>query len=291
MFDSIVYLLHTQPYLFALYAAFIGLFIGSFLNVVILRLPVMMQHEWESQCRELLQQDIPERGKAFNLIVPRSHCPHCGHLIGALENIPLVSFLLQKGRCKHCNTSISIRYPAIELLTAVVTGIVAWKFGFTPQTLFALLLSWALISLAFIDIDHQLLPDDITLPLLWVGMGLSIFSIFTDMRSAIIGAIAGYLSLWLVYQLFKIVTGKEGMGFGDFKLLALLGAWFGWQMLPLIVLLSSLVGAVIGLSMILFMGRDRQIPLPFGPYLAIAGWIAMLWGNDINTAYLTFIIH
>lgn len=265
--------------------AVLGLFIGSFLNVVILRLPVMMQRSWRAQCRELLEQEQSEE-ETFNLISPRSRCPHCGHLIGALENIPVLSYLIQRGRCKHCSTTISARYPLIELFTALMTGIVAWKFGFGWQGAFGILLTWALIALTFIDIDHQLLPDDITLPFLWLGLGLSLFGLFTGMPSAIIGAIAGYLSLWLVYHGFRLLTKKEGMGYGDFKLFALFGAWFGWQQLPLIILLSSLVGAIIGISMIVFMGRDRQIPIPFGPYLAGAGWLAMLWGDEITRAYI-----
>lgn len=290
MFDSLSYLFQAQPAAFVICAALLGLFIGSFLNVVILRLPVMMQRDWEVQCRQLLE--LEEKPAApFDLVRPRSRCPHCGHQIGALENIPVLSYLLQRGRCKHCSTRISPRYPLIELFTAVLSGIVAWKFGYDWQALLALLLTWALIALTFIDIDHQLLPDDITLPFLWLGLGLSPFALFSDMQSAIIGAIAGYLSLWLVYQLFKLVTGKEGMGYGDFKLFALFGAWFGWQQLPLIILLSSLVGAVIGIAMILIMGRDRQIPIPFGPYLAGAGWLAMLWGAEITSAYLHSLSH
>jgi leader peptidase (prepilin peptidase) / N-methyltransferase len=291
VFDPITYLFQSEPLVFAAFAALLGLFIGSFLNVVILRLPVIMHNSWEKQCLEFQGENPTSQTEPFNLIVPRSRCPKCGHQIGAFENIPVISYLLQRGRCKHCNAPISSRYPAIELLTALLTGFVAWKCGFSLYALFAILLTWALISLSFIDIDHQLLPDDITLPFLWIGLGLSMFGIFTDMQSAIIGAMAGYLSLWIIYQLFKIITGKEGMGYGDFKLLALFGAWLGWSKLPLIVMLSSLVGAIIGIIMIVSMGRDRQIPIPFGPYLAIAGWIAMLWGNDINSAYLTFITH
>lgn len=290
MFDSIIYLFQEQPAAFIACMALLGLFIGSFLNVVILRLPVMMQRNWDFQCRELLELE-PVETEPFDLVKPRSRCPQCGHQIGALENIPVISYLLQRGRCKHCSASISVRYPLIEIFTAILTGIVAWKLGFGWQALFAMLLTWALIALTFIDIDHQLLPDDINFPLLWLGLGISLFGIYTDAHSAIIGAIAGYLSLWIVYQLFKIITGKEGMGYGDFKLFALFGAWFGWQQLPLIILLSSLVGAVIGISMILFMGRDRQIPIPFGPYLAGAGWLAMLWGNEITGAYLNTFVH
>lgn len=291
MLDAATYIFQTQSLIFISFISTIGLLIGSFLNVVILRLPVILFSNWEEQCAELSGSKQDTIKAPFNLITPRSRCPQCGHPISALENIPVLSYLLLRGRCKHCKSPISIRYPAIELFTAALSGIVAWQLGFEWITLFALLLTWALISLSFIDIDHQLLPDDITLPFLWLGLALSVFGIFTDMQSAIIGAIAGYLTLWFVYQLFKILTGKEGMGYGDFKLLALFGAWLGWQKLPLIILLSSFAGALIGLAMIIFMGRDKQIPIPFGPYLAIAGWIAMLWGDEINSLYLAFIAY
>lgn len=270
----------------------VGLSIGSFLNVVIFRLPVMLDNSWRSQCRELLNPDQALETAAeptFNLATPRSRCPKCGHLIGALENIPVISYLLQKGRCRHCGTHIALRYPLVELLTAVLSGVVVWHFGFGWQALLALLLTWALVALSFIDLDHQLLPDDITLPFLWLGVGASVFGIFTSSHDSIIGAMAGYLSLWSVYQLFRLLTGKEGMGHGDFKLLALFGAWFGWQYLPAVILLSSVVGAIIGIALILFRGHQRQIPIPFGPYLAVAGWIAMLWGPAINNAYLRWV--
>ena len=285
MLDPLLNILEANTPLFIATFAILGLLVGSFLNVVIYRLPVMMQRSWESQCQELLELE-QTTNENFNLIKPDSHCPHCGASIGALENIPVISYLLQRGRCKHCNGPISIRYPLIELLTALMSGLTAWHFGFGSGALFAVILTWALIAMSFIDIDHQLLPDDITLPVLWLGMLLSLFALYTDMQSAIIGAVAGYLSLWLVYQIFKLVTGKEGMGYGDFKLFALFGAWLGWQSLPLILLLSSLVGAAVGITLILFRGRDRQLPIPFGPYLAAAGWIAMLWGNDITQFYL-----
>jgi len=285
MFDSLFNLLEASAPLFIVACTLLGLIVGSFLNVVIYRLPVMMQRSWESQCQELLELE-PVTHEAFNLVTPGSRCPHCGNHISALENIPVVSYLLQGGRCKHCREPISIRYPLIELFTAILSGVAAWHFGFGWPAAFAVLLTWALIAMSFIDIDHQLLPDDITLPFLWLGLLLSLFGFYTDMSSAIIGAVAGYLSLWLVFHTFRLITGKEGMGYGDFKLLALFGAWFGWQSLPLIILLSSLVGAVIGISLILFLGRDRQQPIPFGPYLAAAGWIAMLWGSDITHAYL-----
>jgi leader peptidase (prepilin peptidase)/N-methyltransferase len=289
MLSDIAILMQQHPLLFALTAGFFGLFIGSFLNVVIYRLPVMMQRSWRTQCQELLELE-QEQYPRFNLNLPRSRCPHCGHLISAVENIPVLSYLLQKGRCRHCEGKIAVRYPLIELFTAVITAITAWHFGFGWEALFAILLSWALIALSFIDIDQQLLPDDITLPFLWLGLALSLFGLFTDMQSAIIGAMAGYLSLWLVYWAFKLLTGKEGMGYGDFKLLALFGAWLGWQSLPLVILLSSLVGAVIGIAMILLRGRDRQLPIPFGPYLAAAGWLAMLWGDALIDIYLDIVL-
>ncbi|MEN8169487.1 MAG: A24 family peptidase [Pseudomonadota bacterium] len=289
MFENLTYLLQTEPGLLIVFSGLFGLFIGSFLNVVIYRLPVMMQRSWRQQCQELLEHPI-EHHERFNLATPASRCPKCGHSIRAIENIPIISFLLQRGRCKHCDTKISARYPAVELLTGIISGVVAWKLGFGWPLAFALLLSWALITLTFIDFDQQLLPDDITLPLLWLGLLLSLFNIFTDMQSSIIGAVAGYLSLWSVYQLFKFATGKEGMGYGDFKLLALFGAWFGWQALPMVILLSSMVGAVVGISLILFRGRDRQLPIPFGPYLAAAGWIAMLWGDEIVSGYWRYMV-
>lgn len=289
MSQNISQLLQAEPGLLVLLCGLFGLFIGSFLNVVIYRLPVMMQRSWRQQCQELLELSI-ETHERFNLATPASRCPQCGHRIRAYENIPLISYLLQKGRCRHCAAPISLRYPAVELLTAIISAMVAWQIEFGWPLLFGLLLSWALLALTFIDYDHQLLPDDITLPFLWLGLLLSIFNVFTDMQSSIIGAAAGYLTLWSVYQLFKLITGKEGMGYGDFKLLALFGAWFGWQALPMVILLSSLVGAVVGLGLILFRGRDRQLPIPFGPYLAAAGWIAMLWGDAISSGYWRYMV-
>ncbi len=289
MFDPLFHLLQAELGLTVVLFTLLGVFIGSFLNVVIYRLPVMMQRSWRSQCQELLEKDV-EQHERFNLATPASRCPSCGHKIRALENIPVLSYLLQRGQCKHCAAKISPRYPIIEILTGIISGVVAWQLGFGWPLAFALLLSWALIALTFIDFDHQLLPDDITLPLLWIGLLLSLFGIFTDMQSSIIGAVAGYLSLWSVYQLFKLITGKEGMGYGDFKLLAVFGAWFGWQALPMVILLSSLVGAIVGVSLVLFLGRDRQLPIPFGPYLAAAGWIAMLWGDAIVSGYWRYMV-
>jgi leader peptidase (prepilin peptidase)/N-methyltransferase len=281
-----IYLLEHSPTFFVVATALVGLAVGSFLNVVIYRLPVMMEREWQAQCREHLEQPPAQDQKPFSLARPASRCPHCGHQIRFYENIPVLSYLWLRGKCSSCDARISRRYPAIELLTAILSGIAAWHFGFGWQAGAALVLTWALIALSMIDIDHQLLPDAITLPVLWLGLLLSLFPVFADMRSSLIGAIAGYMSLWLVYQLFKLVTGKEGMGFGDFKLLALLGAWMGWQLLPVIIILSSAVGAVLGGTMIAVQGRDRHQPIPFGPYLAVAGWIALLWGNQITAGYL-----
>jgi leader peptidase (prepilin peptidase)/N-methyltransferase len=285
-----LHILLTNPYLLITLAGLIGLMVGSFLNVVIYRLPVMMQQNWRKECTEYLQLDTIEtdtQQEPFNLSLPLSRCPHCKTPIKPYQNIPVISYLFLKGRCATCSQPISLRYPLIEAFTALTSAIVAWHFGYSPQTVFALVLTWSLIALSFIDIDHQLLPDNITLPVLWLGLLLSLFGFFTDTHASIIGAIAGYTSLWSVFHLFKLATGKEGMGFGDFKLLALFGAWLGWQYLPVIILLSSLVGAIIGVSLIIFAKRDHTIPIPFGPYLAVAGWLALLWGNDINQFYLT----
>ncbi len=279
--------LQVPPWLFVLSTGVLGLVVGSFLNVVIHRLPRMMQRDWRAECRELLElPDESAEPLRFNLLVPRSRCPHCGHAITALENIPLLSYLALRGKCSACGARISPRYPAVELLTALLSMTVAAHFGLGWVSAAALVLTWALIALTFIDLDHQLLPDSITLPLLWGGLLLSLSGVFVDSQSAIIGAAAGYLSLWAVYWLFKWVTGKEGIGQGDFKLLALLGAWLGWQALPVVILLSSLAGAVVGLCMVLFLGRDKNIPIPFGPYLAAAGWLALIWGQELTGAYL-----
>ena len=267
----------------------LGLLVGSFLNVVILRLPVMLERQWKLQCQDLLEVDANDAEQVpFNLITPRSRCPHCGHQIGAAENIPILSYLLLRGRCRECRNPIGVRYPAVELFTALISAAVAWRFGFSAATAAALVFTWALVALSFIDIDHKLLPDAITLPLLWAGLLVNIPATFVTLQAAVIGAAAGYLVLWLVYHAFRLLTGKEGMGYGDFKLLAALGAWLGWSMLPLILILSSLVGAAVGIGMILLRGQDRNIPIPFGPYLAAAGWLALLWGPDMLGAYLSF---
>ncbi len=278
----------NSPIFFSMLAGIVGLLVGSFLNVVIYRLPVMMQRNWRKECHDYLE--LPSDGdivEVFNLSKPLSRCPSCNTPIKPYQNIPVISYIFLKGQCANCKQAISVRYPLIEAFTAIASVVVAWHFGYTAQAGFALLLTWVLIALSFIDIDHQLLPDSITLPMLWLGLFLSVFNLFTDAHASIIGAISGYLVLWSVYQLFKLFTGKEGMGYGDFKLLALFGAWLGWQFLPMIILLSSLVGAVIGISLILFGDRDRSVPIPFGPYLAVAGWIALLWGQEINQLYLT----
>ncbi len=279
---------------FIIVVALLGALVGSFLNVVIHRLPIMMERQWRQQCAEFndgdqtqtQSQPAPAEITPYNLAKPNSSCPHCGHQIRPWENIPVISYLLLRGKCSGCGAHISLRYPIIEAITALLSGVAAWHFGFGWECTAALLLTWTLIPLTVIDLDHQLLPDDITLPLLWVGLALNLAGILTDINSAIMGAIVGYLSLWSVYWGFKLITGKEGMGYGDFKLLALLGAWMGWQMIPLIIMLSSLVGAVIGIGLILFRGRDHNIPIPFGPYLAIAGWIALYWGEAITASYL-----
>lgn len=271
--------------------AALGLIVGSFLNVVIHRLPKMMEAEWRTQCNDFLFPDqAPPEANAqapkYNLVVPRSACPSCGHRITAIENIPILSYLFLGGKCRACKARISIRYPIVEALTGVLSWVVAAHFGVTWAALFALFLVWSLVALAFIDADTTLLPDDITLPLLWLGLLVNCVSLFTPLHSAVIGAAAGYLVLWLVFWGFKLATGKEGMGYGDFKLLAALGAWMGWQLLPVIILLSAAVGALIGIAGILFLGRERGAKLPFGPYLAAAGFIALIWGRQLTEWYL-----
>jgi leader peptidase (prepilin peptidase)/N-methyltransferase len=265
-----------------LVVAVFGLAIGSFLNVVIHRLPKMMENEWKVQCAELAGAEPASGGPRYNLLVPRSHCPHCSTPLRVSDNIPLVSWLVLRGRCGHCGTKISARYPIVEALTAVLSALVAYRFGLTATTLFALAFTWMLVALTFIDADTTLLPDDLTLPLLWLGLGANIIGTFVPLKDAVVGAIAGYLVLWSIYWLFKLTTGKEGMGYGDFKLLAALGAWMGWKALLPIVLLSSLVGAVVGVVLIVLARRGREIPIPFGPYLAAAGFIVLLAGDTFT---------
>ncbi len=283
---SFIALSQDTPAIFISFVSVIGLMVGSFLNVVIYRLPKMMNRTWQQQCAEL-------RGEAhtvvalpkYNLATPRSVCPHCAHNISMLENIPLISYLILGGRCSKCSAYISIRYPIVELLTAFLSGFVAWYFGYAFITFATLIFVWALIALAAIDIDTQLLPDDITLPLVWIGLLVNMKGGFTDINSAIIGAVAGYLSLWLVYWGFKLITGKEGMGYGDFKLLAAIGAWLGWSILPLVILFSSLVGTIVGLGLMIAAKFKKSVPIPFGPYLVGGALIALFWGQQINHAY------
>lgn len=279
------FLLFSQPIPFVVLCAFLGLMVGSFLNVVIHRLPKMMEREWASQCAELRGEAVAE-SERFDLIAPRSRCPQCGHAITALENIPILSFLVLRGRCRGCGTSISRRYPLVEALTGILSTYAAWHFGPGWAAAGALLFLWAMVALTFIDFDTQLLPDSITLPLLWFGLAFNLSQTYTALDSAVIGAMAGYLSLWSVYWAFKLTTGKEGMGFGDFKLLAAIGAWLGWKLLPLTILLSSLVGAVVGIVLIMLARHGRNVPMPFGPYLAAAGIIALFWGETITQRYL-----
>jgi leader peptidase (prepilin peptidase)/N-methyltransferase len=267
-------------------AGLLGLVVGSFLNVVIHRLPIILERRWTRECAELEGREPQDAGEPYNLLIPGSTCPGCGHRIRAVENIPLLSYAFLRGRCAGCGAPISLRYPLVELACALLSIVVALHFGYTLQSGAALLFTWCLIPLFLIDFDRQLLPDSITLPLLWAGLLLSLNGTFTDSTASILGATAGYLSLWSIYHVFRLVTGKEGMGYGDFKLLAAIGAWTGWQMLPLVILFSSVVGAVIGIGLILFRGRDHELPIPFGPFLAAAGWLTLLWGHDIIGLYL-----
>ncbi len=287
MFANLISVLDQNPTLYLSYLFLVGLLVGSFLNVVIYRLPIMMQREWRRDCLEFLEQPAEAEEPAFNLVVPRSRCGHCGHQITARENIPILSYLLLGGKCSSCGTRISIQYPLVELFTGILTVVIGWQFGVSLQALAALVLTWSLVAAAGIDIGHKLLPDSITLPLLWLGLLLGLGEVFISLEDSVIGAMAGYLSLWSVFVLFKLLTGKEGMGHGDFKLLAMLGAWTGWQQLLVIVLTSSLVGAVVGISMILLKKTERGTQIPFGPYLAAAGWIALLWGSELSDLYFS----
>lgn len=282
-------MLEEAPALFYTTVVVLGLVMGSFLNVVIHRLPVILKNSWSRQCRELLEPEHVEDGAAnppFNLLRPASHCPACGHRIRAYENIPVASYVFLRGRCAACHARIPLRYPLVEIATAILSVVTAMHFGYTQQTVAALAFTWVIIPLCVIDYDVQLLPDCITLPLLWAGLALSLAGIFIDSHSSIIGAMSGYLCLWAIYHLFKLVTGREGMGYGDFKLLAAIGAWVGWQALPVVILFSSVVGATAGIFLILVKGRQRSQPIPFGPFLASAGWITLLWGQDILELYL-----
>lgn len=291
MFD-----LMSQHILFFASMVFIlGLLVGSFLNVVIHRLPIIMERSWKQEFQSYFHPEQPvideeQSNESYNLIVPGSTCPKCGHKIKAWENIPVISWLVQRGKCTNCQTSISIRYPTVELITGLLSLVVALHFGYSMACLAALLLTWSLIALTFIDADTMLLPDQITLPLMWVGLLISTFSVFVAPETAIIGAIIGYLSLWSLYWGFKLLTGKEGMGYGDFKLLAALGAWVGWTQLPIVIILSSFVGAFVGIVIIGIKGRDKNIPIPFGPYLAVAGWLTFMYGDWISAQYWRYIL-
>ena len=288
-----VELLRDSPALRSVVAGLAGLLVGSFLNVVILRLPVMLERQWRAEFTEVSGTQSTVIAETFNLVTPRSRCPACGSRIQAHHNVPVLSWLLLRGRCANCRARISIRYPVIELMSGLLSAVVAWHFGFGFVSVAGLVLTWFLLAMTFIDVDHQLLPDSLTLPLLWLGLLLSLAHgpdagpLPVSPQDAIIGAAAGYLFLWLVFHAFRLLTGKEGMGYGDFKLFGALGAWLGWQMLPLILLLSAGVGAIIGVALILIRRQGRDVPIPFGPYLAGAGWIALLWGNDLVEGYLS----
>lgn len=287
MYDLFINLFAQQPVLFLGTLFVLGAVVGSFLNVVIYRLPIMMQREWRHDCLEFLEQAQDSTVEKFNLNVPRSQCSHCGHQITVLENIPIISYLALGGKCASCKASISPQYPLVEVFTGIVSVVVGWHFGVSMQTLAALFLSWCLIAASGIDIGHKLLPDSITLPLLWLGILLSLFDVFISLEDSVLGVMAGYMSLWTVFILFKIVTGKDGMGHGDFKLLAMLGAWLGWQPLFVVILTSSVVGASVGISMILLNKTKRGTQIPFGPYLAAAGWMTLLWGDELMRLYLS----
>jgi leader peptidase (prepilin peptidase)/N-methyltransferase len=281
---AITLLLEQSPLAFTVVCVLLGLIVGSFLNVVIHRLPIMLEREWRAE----YAPEIAAPAERYDLVMPRSRCPHCGHGITALENVPVISYLMLRGRCSACHAPISPRYVAVEIATGLLSGVVAWHFGFGAPAFGGLLFTWGLVALAGIDFETQLLPDRITLPLLWLGLLFNLRGTFTDLNSAVIGAAAGYLSLWSIYHLFKLVTGKEGMGYGDFKLFALIGAWFGWQQLLVVILLASAVGAATGLTLLALKRiADVDVPVPFGPFLAAAGWIALLWGHPLVSAYLS----
>ena len=289
--NDFIMLMEQVPELLYATVIILGVLVGSFLNVVIYRLPVMMERSWKAECAECFPEaKIETDEERFNLVVPRSRCPQCNHLIGSSENIPLLSWLVQKGCCKHCGCKISKRYPSIELLTGLMSLVVAMVVPFGWPLLFALIFTWVLISLTFIDFDTMLLPDQLTLPLLWLGLIINISGTFIGLTDAVLGAAFGYLSLWSIYWGFKLITGKEGMGYGDFKLLAALGAWFGWQALPLIILLSSFAGAIIGIAVIAASKDKQSRPMPFGPYLAIAGWLYLVYGAELNALYYSLVL-
>ena len=282
---EIVTVLRENTAFFLIVVGLFSLLIGSFLNAAIYRIPIMLQREWREECEELIGGDsdvkMSEKDNKFNLFVPRSQCPHCGHTITALENIPVISYLFLKGKCSSCKTHISVQYPLIEVFTALLSILIAWKLGFGWQVLAALLFTWTLITLALIDAKTMLLPDNLTLPLMWLGIAVNYNGLFVDLQSAVLGAMIGYMSLWTLFQVFKLVTGKEGMGYGDFKILAAIGAWGGWQILPFTIFAASMLGAVIGILMILAKGQKESQPIPFGPWLALAGFIGFIWRTEV----------
>ena len=282
-------ILTAYPVAFVALALLVGLLVGSFLNVVIWRLPKMLERDWRLQAHDILGQPLDTPQPTYNLMLPHSHCPHCDHSIRAWDNIPLISYVFLRGRCSNCAASISKRYPLTELACGVLSAFIAWHFGFGWPACLVLVLTWGLLAMSLIDAEHQLLPDVLVLPLLWLGLIVNSFDLFVPLHEALWGAIAGYLVLWSVFWLFKLITGKDGMGYGDFKLLAMLGAWGGWQILPLTLLLSSFVGAIIGVTLLRFRNAKTSTPIPFGPYLAIAGWIALLWGGQITDFYWQFV--
>jgi len=294
LLTQVVTVFEAMPLFYLVSVALLSLTVGSFLNVVVYRLPKMLEREWYGECREFLAEEvsnIPAKElPEISLSKPDSTCPNCGHQIRFYENIPVLSWLLLGGKCSQCKNSISKRYPLVELATAILSIVVAYIYGVSTITLFMLVLTWGLIALTLIDLDHMLLPDQIVMPLLWLGLLFNINAGFVPLQDAVIGAAAGYMSLYTVFWLFKLLTGKEGMGHGDFKLFALFGAWIGWQLLPLLILMASVVGAVVGISMIAFNGHNREQAIPFGPYLAVAGWVCILWGEGIWSWYLSFII-
>jgi len=288
---GIISTLQDSPVLFYVFIALLGLLIGSFLNVVIVRLPLMMEREWRQQCREMFGtggDEEPGKEEPFSLVRPGSHCPECGSPVRPLQNIPVLSYLWLRGRCADCGAGIGLRYPVVELLSAVVALTAASHYGLSWELAGALILGWSFLAMSAIDIEHHLLPDGIVLPLLWIGLLLNAWGVYTDIYSALYGAVLGYVSLWLVYHAFRFLTGKEGMGYGDFKLFACIGAWLGWQSLPLVILLSAVCGAAVGIAMIVLKGQDKSTPIPFGPFLCAAGFIALLWGRQITDAYLQF---
>ncbi|MGC3961870.1 MAG: A24 family peptidase [Rhodocyclaceae bacterium] len=274
-----------DPIVFTVVCGLLGLCVGSFLNVVIHRLPKMLEAQWQAEAAEMRGEEPPAAPR-FNLATPRSRCPHCGHVITSLENIPLVSYIALGGKCSHCKARISPRYPIVELVTGLLSAAVAWHFGYGLAAAGGIVFVWAMVALTFIDLDTFLLPDNITLPLLWLGLLLNLWTTYVPLQTAVVGAMAGYLSLWSIYWLFKIVTGKEGMGYGDFKLLGAIGAWLGWQTLPVVILLSSVVGALVGISLIIFRKHGREVPIPFGPYLAAAGVLALLFGRFLAHIFI-----